>query len=417
MSNPVPEGWEVKSLADVAKFIMGQAPAGKDCNKDGVGTPFVKAGEFTSKYPIIREWTTKPLKLARSGDVFMCVVGATAGKLNLGIDCAIGRSVAAIRSEEVPTLYLYNFMLQHVEKLRGGSSGSAQGVITTEHLRNIIAPFPPHPEQQKIAAILSTVDDVIEKTRAQIDKLKDLKTGMMQELLTKGIGSGGVPHTEFKDSPVGRIPVEWDVKPLSDLASSIKSGLSRRIVAQDIGIPMLISGNIKNGKLDTSELKYWYIDDPQGAETSNYILNDGDILMCFINSMSQIGKSCIYRDIGRPAIYTTNMFRIVPKPEYSSEYLQLCFCTQRFQDEVQLISKPAVNQASFTKGDLEQLSLPIPPKEERIAITNSVMAVENKINSLLSSLEAKLCVKKALMQDLLTGKVRVKVDNKESAVA
>ena len=61
-------------------------------------------------------------------------------------------------------------------------------------------------EQQKIASILTSVDEVIEKTEAQISKLQDLKKGMMQELLTKGIG-----HTEFKDSPVGRIPKGWEV--------------------------------------------------------------------------------------------------------------------------------------------------------------------------------------------------------------
>ena len=76
---------------------MGQAPPGTETNFDGKGTPFVKAGEFGERRPIIREWTTKPLKLAKSSDVFVCVVGATCGKLNLGEDCAIGRSVAAIR--------------------------------------------------------------------------------------------------------------------------------------------------------------------------------------------------------------------------------------------------------------------------------------------------------------------------------
>src|SRR5690606_10189467 len=77
--------------------------------------------------------------------------------------------------------------------------------------------LPPLPEQQKIASILSSVDDVIEKTRAQIDKLKDLKTGMMQELLTKGIG-----HTEFKDSPVGPIPSKWEVHRIGDLLTERK---------------------------------------------------------------------------------------------------------------------------------------------------------------------------------------------------
>ncbi len=87
----------VLQLGDIASVVMGQAPPGKDCDKEGNGYPFVKAGEFSADRPIIREWTINPLKKAKEGDVLVCVVGATAGKVNLGIDCAIGRSVAAVR--------------------------------------------------------------------------------------------------------------------------------------------------------------------------------------------------------------------------------------------------------------------------------------------------------------------------------
>ena len=66
--------------------------------------------------------------------------------------------------------------------------------------------FPPLPEQKKIASILTSVDEVIENTQKQIDKLQDLKKATMNELLTKGIG-----HTEFKDSELGRIPKSWEV--------------------------------------------------------------------------------------------------------------------------------------------------------------------------------------------------------------
>jgi len=73
--------------------------------------------------------------------------------------------------------------------------------------------LPPLPEQKKIAAFLTSVDEAIEKQGAQIAKLQSLKKAMMQELLTQGIG-----HTEFKDSPVGRIPNGWEVKPLVNLS-------------------------------------------------------------------------------------------------------------------------------------------------------------------------------------------------------
>jgi type I restriction enzyme S subunit len=85
-------------LGDVAEIIMGQAPPGEACNKEGRGKIFVKAGEFAERYPIICEWTTRPLKLAQSGDVLVCVVGATAGKINQAIDCAsVARSRLFVR--------------------------------------------------------------------------------------------------------------------------------------------------------------------------------------------------------------------------------------------------------------------------------------------------------------------------------
>jgi type I restriction enzyme S subunit len=106
---------------------MGQAPAGTDCNKEGEGTIFVKAGEFSDVEPIVREWTTKPLKFAKKGDVLVCVVGATAGKINLGIDCAIGRSVAAVRpdTKHLDTHYLHYFLRTRTNRLRAASQGLA----------------------------------------------------------------------------------------------------------------------------------------------------------------------------------------------------------------------------------------------------------------------------------------------------
>lgn len=99
------------------------------------------------------------------------------------------------------------------------ANGTTRFGLTAEVINKAPLVTPPLPEQQKIAAILSSVDDVIEKTRAQIDKLKDLKTGMMQELLTKGIG-----HTEFKDSTVGRIPKNWQYLYMKDICS-VRQGL------------------------------------------------------------------------------------------------------------------------------------------------------------------------------------------------
>lgn len=164
------------ALGEIADFIMGQAPPGKDCNSDGVGTPFVKAGEFTEKLPLICQWTTNPLKMAKAGDVLVCVVGATAGKICLGADCAIGRSVAAVRpkNSKLEQIYLFYFLQTHSKRLRGKSQGVAQGVITKEMLSSIEIPLPPLPEQKRIAAILDAADAMRAKRKEAIAQLDTL---------------------------------------------------------------------------------------------------------------------------------------------------------------------------------------------------------------------------------------------------
>jgi type I restriction enzyme S subunit len=132
---------------------MGQAPAGSKCNKTGNGTPFVKAGEFGSTHPVIREWTTNPLRYGKQGDVFLCVVGATSGKINYGIECAIGRSVAALRPYlGLETHFLYHFLSTRIMHLRSGTAGSAQGVISKSDINFISIPLPPLAEQRRIVA-------------------------------------------------------------------------------------------------------------------------------------------------------------------------------------------------------------------------------------------------------------------------
>lgn len=164
---------------------MGQAPPGKDCNKDGVGTPFVKAGEFTDRFPEICEWTTNPLKHARRGDVLVCVVGATAGKVNDGIDCAIGRSVAAVRPDNkvLSSNYLYSFLRTKVQQLRNNAQGLAQGVITRDMLGKLEIPLPPLAEQNRIAGILDAADALRSKRREALVQLDTLLHATFLDLL------------------------------------------------------------------------------------------------------------------------------------------------------------------------------------------------------------------------------------------
>jgi type I restriction enzyme S subunit len=179
------EDWVETNLGLVSEFIMGQAPLGERCNKDGIGTPFVKAGEFDENRPKIVEWTTDPLKMAKSSDVLVCVVGATAGKINLGADCAIGRSVAAVRpGQELNQFFLYYLLSLELSNLRSGSRGSAQGVITKDDLHRIAVNLPPLTEQERIIEIISSMDKVADQTQLAITEAQNLRSGLLSDLLS-----------------------------------------------------------------------------------------------------------------------------------------------------------------------------------------------------------------------------------------
>ncbi|BEI22069.1 MULTISPECIES: restriction endonuclease subunit S [Vibrio] len=175
-------------LENLAELVMGQAPPGRDCNKNGHGTIFVKTGEFGELYPVVQEWTTKPLKESRVGDVLICVVGATIGKLNLGIDCAIGRSVAAIRpnSKLLETKYLYYAMHPFTKRVRMQSKGSAQGVIGKSVLNKVKIRVPNLDEQFAIVAkvdeLMALCDQLEQQTEDSIEAHQVLVTTLLDTL-------------------------------------------------------------------------------------------------------------------------------------------------------------------------------------------------------------------------------------------
>ena len=172
--------WIKTILGEQINLIMGQAPPGSECNKDGRGTPFVKVGQFSQFRPEINEWTTKPLKLVTTKHVLICVVGATIGKINLGIDCAIGRSVAGLLPKDgvLDQMYLYFFLSTWVEKFRSKARGSAQGVINKTQLNSVELLLPSIEEQkvivEKVNALMALCDELeqqIESSNIQIEQL------------------------------------------------------------------------------------------------------------------------------------------------------------------------------------------------------------------------------------------------------
>ena len=434
MNDGAPYGWCVTSIGEICNIAIGGTPSRQvpeywDSTKVS-GYPWVSIRDLkksivyeTSEYISDAGVKNSNVKMVKKGTVLMSFKLSVGRVAFAGRDLYTNEAIAALipkANQFLSSKFLYQGLQQW--NLLENIDQAVKGVtLNKDKINQIEALLPPLPEQKKIATILSSVDTVIEKTRAQIDKLKDLKTGMMQELLTKGIGPGGVPHTEFKDSPVGRIPASWGTRALCELAS-IKHGYAfegEYFRPSPTPYVLLTPGNFnKDGRLYFgSKTKYY-----DGPVPADFILENGDVLVVMTDltkEMAILGNAIILKSpstvlhnqrIGKVTILDENTL----SPEY------LCFVMNSDQVNGHIkdtATGTTVRHTSPTKI-LEPL-IPIPPIEEQEMIMMVVQALEDRLTVAESKLASTERIKKALMQDLLTGKVRVQVEEHEaeSAVA
>ncbi len=172
------------------------------------------------------------------------------------------------------------------EKIRPLAQGSTRFNLSKGNLAKISLLFPPLTEQKKIASILTSVDEVIENTQKQIDKLQDLKRGTINELLTKGIG-----NTEFKESEVGKIPKTWEVKKLQDCCELITNGYvgATREIYEENGVPYLLCQNVRPNHFVDEVFKYISYEFHQKNKRSQLL--EGDVLT--VQTGAGNGDTCV----------------------------------------------------------------------------------------------------------------------------
>ena len=383
----IPDDWQLYKLTDICSPKQWKTISSTEMTESGY--PVFGANGFVGFY---HEYNHEHEAVA------ITCRGNTCGTINRipPRTYITGNSMALddIKNDVITQDFLY-----YALKYRGvgdSISGSAQPQITGAGLRSIEFPAPPLPEQQKIATILSSVDNVIEKTRAQIDKLKDLKTGMMQELLTKGIG-----HTEFKDSPVGRIPTAWNIVAQGDVAKFFNGRAYKLTEWEDTGTPVIRLQNL------TGSGRNFYYSTLQLPERQ--YCEKGDLLYMW----SATFGPHIWQ--GPKAIYHYHIWKVEAdetKIKKAFLFYLLDFKTKQWKEQ----SSNGMGILHVTKGAMEEMELALPPISEQQQIATALQATDLKLELSQQQLEYRLKIKKALMQDLLTGKVRVNLTDKESAV-
>ena len=298
-------------------------------------------------------------------------------------------------------LDFYYFYLQSpifIKKLSSILVGSDQPYIKSSEFSKIYFPQPPFKEQKKIASILSIVDELIENTDHLINSYTLLKNGLMQTLLTKGIG-----HTKFKKTEVGEIPEEWEVKRLNEISIKMQSGGTPLSTIRDYyngDIPFVKVEDITNsGKYLKSTLTKISI---LGLKNSSaWIVPINSILYSMYASIGflSINKIEVSTNQAVINIIVNNKIAII---EYI--YYQLLFMKNRI---LKFIDQ--TTQKNLNADKVRKFLIPIPKIEEQQKIAFILSAVDNYIDIYKEKRVYLNLLKKGLMQQLLTGKIRVKV--------
>ena len=414
----VPKGWEDYTLSEITKWSSGGTPSKSSKEYWNGDIPWISASSMRGHYysdsdlKITELAVSEKAKMADKDNILLLVRGSMLwNKIPVGITTrrvAFNQDVKCISPilSKLDIDFLLYWFLAKENQLMGMVTGTGIGAgkLDTNDLQSLNVLLPPLPEQQKIAKILSTWDKAISITERLIENSTQQKKALMQQLLTG--------KKRLLDESGKRFEGEWEVVKLQSVLDLMRSGLSRKLENDNVGIAVIRSNNMGLKYTNNVDLKYWYLDDPQGANVSNYILDDGDLLVNFINSLSQIGKACIYRkNLDVDAIYTTNILRIKPNTEKVDPiYLYLLTKTANYDSYITSITKPAVNQASFTTKEFGNLEFNLPPLKEQQKIATVLTNADKEIELLEQQLADLQQEKKALMQVLLTGKKRVVVD-------
>ena len=371
----VPEGWRRVRLGEILSFRNGKSP---QIVNGGTYPIYGSNGliGFTNDYFLDGVFLLVG-RVGASGETHL-----VSGKVWASDNCLIGEC----KSDTTPVFIYY--LLKYLD-LKKFITQTAQPLITQSFVNNLQIILPPLPEQHKIAEILETIDNAIEKTGRIIEKYKRIKQGLMQDLLTRGIAESdelGVRSYElrdekkhrFKNSPLGRIPEEWEVVELGEVFK-LKSGMTR--------------------PCDTSE-------------SGNYPIYGGNGILGYTNEknfdietiiIGRVGEYCGVVYIASGGWVTDNaLYVVVKKRDYNN--LFLCYLL----NYVNLNQYSAeTGQPLMTQSIVYKIQIPLPPLPEQKRIASILFQIDEAIEKEKKYKEKLERIKRGLMEDLLTGKVRV----------
>lgn len=397
----VPNGWSVVSIGEICELGRGRVISKKEIEENPGEYPVYSSQSknkgcfgYISTYDFEGEYVTWTTDGVYAGTVFY-----RNGKFNCTNVCG---TLKPKENSKVDMKYLSYQLGTQTERyvVRNGNPKLMNNIMAI-----IPVYLPPFSEQRKISEILFSVDNAIEVSEAIIAQTEKVKKGLMQQLLTKGIG-----HTKFKKTEIGEIPEEWKVRTLSEVSNFIDYRGKTPKKAES-GIRLITAKNIRQGYINL-EPQEFIPEEEFDSWMTRGIPKKGDVL---ITTEAPLGNVAQLNIDGRVA-FAQRVIIIQPNPELDSTFLKYSLMSDKVQEILNLLSTGSTVKG-IKSSNLKKVTIPIPSLVEQRKIANILSSVDEKILTEQLKLTQLQTLKKGLMQVLLTGKVRVKVDETEAVNA
>ncbi len=383
MSKHVPAGWQVKPLEKIASTRTGKMNPLVDDKIKYIGLEHIDNGAITINGYMWSDATASLNSLFKKDDILFGKLRPYLRKcIQIGFDgCCSGELLVLKANCESANQNYLKCVLQSdpiytfCDEL---SAGTKMPRVSWGDLKEFEVVLPPLTEQRKIAAILSSADRSIAATEKLIAKLADLKKALMQQLLTKGIG-----HAEFKPSPLGPIPKSWIMKNIGDIAK-IKTG-----------------GKDTQNKVDSGQYPFYVRS--QTVERINTYSFDGEGIL---TAGDGVGVGKVFHYVNGKFDYHQRVYNIHGFDNSVLGLFLFYYFKENFIERVKTLS--AKNSVDSVRMDMiSEMYVPLPPLSEQKKIAGILHGVDRKLSAAKVKLAKAKELKQGLMNDLLTGNVRV----------
>lgn len=386
MTKPLPKGWRRVRLGEVLELVTDSVPVKPERRYPMVGIYSFGKGLFLREAVTGSKSSYKQFFRLRTGDLVMSQLFGWEGALAICTDDFSGMFVSPhfptyhCRDEQMDIGYLgclvkTRYIWKELGKRTKGI-GDRRRTLNAKDLLEIPVNLPPLSEQKRIAAALQSIDAAIRANEDVIEKTRDLKKSLANELLTRGFPGR---HTRFKDSPIGKIPAEWEVKRLGDLTrhSAFGPRFEGGLYDPCGNIACLRTTDISDdGTINYSTAPRARLDN---AKFASHILEGGDLL---VTRSGTCGIATIFEEQSIPFVAGAFLIRIQLTDPVIPSFVQIWINSPAGRPHIDRLAFGGV-QKNISGTSLSSLPIPLPPIDEQRSILDAIRAVKDDEHELV----------------------------------